>query len=175
MKRCMIRLALVFLVLFLISLFFRFTVGGGLWETLCITFAVTAYHFWMRLGVGQLLDHTLQNNVDYTKPWFRPRRFEPFLYRTIRVKKWKNHMPTYEAAYFDIRTHSITEIIKAGCQAEIVHEIIIVLSFLPVGLAFWFRPAGVFLATSFLSALVDSLFVIMQRYNRPRLLKLVSR
>ena len=28
---------------------------------------------------------------------------------------------------------------------------------------------------SFLSALVDSLFVIMQRYNRPRLLKLVSR
>ena len=56
-----------------------------------------------------------------------------------------------------------------------MHEIIIVLSFLPVGLAFWFRPAGVFLATSFLSALVDSLFVIMQRYNRPRLLKLVSR
>ena len=98
MKRCMIRLALVFLVLFLISLFFRFAVGGGLWETLCITFAVTAYHFWMRLGVGQLLDHTLQNNVDYTKPWFRPRRFEPFLYRTIRVKKWKTHRPTYEAA-----------------------------------------------------------------------------
>ena len=57
------------------------------------------------------------------------------------------------------------------CQAEIVHEVIVVLSFLPLLAAIPFGAFPVFLITSLLAAMYDLTFVIMQRYNRPRILK----
>lgn len=39
----------------------------------------------------------------------------------------------------------------------------------------WFGSLEVFIITSCLSALFDSIFVIMQRFNRPRLMRLVKK
>ena len=66
-------------------------------------------------------------------------------------------------------------IAKATCQAELVHEIIIALSFAPMLLAIPFGDFFVFASTSLAAALVDTVFVIIQRYNRPRLVKIISK
>jgi hypothetical protein len=61
------------------------------------------------------------------------------------------------------------------CQSEIVHEIIFVLSFMPILAIIWFGEPLAFIITSILSALFDLMFVIMQRYNRNRILRLKAR
>jgi len=52
---------------------------------------------------------------------------------------------------------------------------ITVLSFIPLLFSIWFGSAGVFLITSCLAALLDAAFVMVQRYNRPRLLRLIQK
>lgn len=56
-----------------------------------------------------------------------------------------------------------------------MHEIIIPLSFVPVIAARWFGVLPVFLITSVLAAGMDLLFVILQRYNRPRVEAIMAR
>ena len=61
------------------------------------------------------------------------------------------------------------------CQAELVHEAIVLLSFLPLTMTPVFGAMTVFLLTSLAAACFDTLFVLMQRYNRPRILALLER
>ena len=142
------------------------------------SFAITAgtifYHFAMRLLVGHVLDRIMQNKADVTKPWYQLKAFEKPLYKALGVKKWKSNMPTYDPSCFDPKLHSWDEIAQAMCQAEIVHEVIVVLSFLPLLAAIPFGSFGVFLITSLLAALYDLSFVIMQRFNRPRVLRCIQ-
>lgn len=87
----------------------------------------------------------------------------------------KKIIPTYSPETFDITNKSIEEIIGATCQAEVVHEIIMLFSLLPIALIPIFGEPIVFIVTSVLSMMIDSIFVILQRYNRPRLIKLMKR
>ncbi len=59
------------------------------------------------------------------------------------------------------------------CQAEVVHEIIVVLSFVPILFTIWAGALPVFLITSILSGFMDLLFVALQRYNRSRVIRLI--
>ena len=61
------------------------------------------------------------------------------------------------------------------CQAEIVHEIIVILSFVPLLFTIPFGAFPVFLLTSAGSALLDTVFVIIQCCNRPRIMKLARK
>ena len=65
------------------------------------------------------------------------------------------------------------------CGAEIVHEVNVVVSFVPVVLSVIVpvlrSTVLVFVLTSVAAAIFDMLFVIIQRYNRPRMLKLMRR
>ena len=140
-----------------------------------ITFGTFFYHFAMRLLVGHLANRRMRNRADYRKPWYQLRPFEAKLYKQLKVKKWKANMPTYDPSTFDPKQHSWNEIAQAMCQAEIVHEIIIILSFLPLFAAIPFGAFPVFLITSLLAAAYDLSFVIIQRYNRPRILKLIEK
>lgn len=140
--------------------------------TLAVSFGTTAYHFGMRLTVGTLYNTVMKNKADYTKKWYQIRSWENKLYKFLNVKAWKNKMPTYDPAAFSAKIHTWDEIAQAMCQSELVHETNIILSFLPVIAAKWFGSFYVFLITSVCGALYDSVFVVMQRYNRPRVIKL---
>lgn len=137
-----------------------------------ITFGTTAYHFVMRLMVGAIVPKATNYDFDYHSRWFQPRIWEPELYRKLRVKQWKGKLPTYAPHQFSLQVNTLHRIIQNMCGAEIVHEIIMVLSFLPLALIPRFGEPWVFTVTSLLSALFDSLFVIAQRFNRPRLVRL---
>lgn len=144
-------------------------------QSLAITFGTIAYHFIMRLAVGFVVDSIHHNNFDYNKKWFRPRRFEKRLYELLRVKKWKNKVPTFAPEMLDIKQHSWEEIAGAMCQSEVVHSIIAVLCFAPIFATFAFGSFWVFFITSVVSALIECVLVIMQRYNRPRIVKMIER
>ena len=150
-------------------------IGIPIFFSLAITFGTTAYHFCLRLIVGTLFNFFMKNRADYTKKWYRVKAWEQKLYVKLKVKKWKNKMPTYDMDAFDVSKHSWDEVAQASCQSELVHETDIVLSFVPIIFSVWFGSLAVFIITSVLGALFDLMFVIMQRYNRPRILKMVNK
>lgn len=175
MAKKMKALAGFFLLLTLVLFALWHSHGGESLLTAVLTSATTAYHFLMRLAVGVVVNAVMQNHADYTKWWYQPRRFEEKLYRKLRVKSWKKYLPTYDPSSFSVAEKSFEDILQAGCQAEVVHEIIIMLSFMPLLIAEKAGGFSAFLLTSCAAALFDSLFVILQRYNRPRLVGIVEK
>lgn len=135
--------------------------------SLAITFGTTCFHFTMRLVVGALVP----NRFNYHSRWFQPRRFEAALYKKLRLKHWKAQMPTYNPKLFSFQDNSLEQVIINMCQAEVVHEIIIVCSFIPLLFSKVLDSFLPFLITSVLAACFDALFVMMQRFNRPRIIK----
>ena len=85
--------------------------------TFAITFGTIAYHFIMRLLVGGLFQLFMHNKTDYTKKWFQVGKSEMKLYQKLKVKKWKNKMPTYDAEIFDVKKHSWEEGFERTTQA----------------------------------------------------------
>ena len=147
----------------------------NIFYTLMITFGTIAYHFLMRLAVGYIINFIYKNKVNYNRKWFKVKNFEMKIYKKLNVKKWKNKMPTYAPDTFDISKHSIEEILMTMCQAEIVHEIIFLFSFVPLSVISYFGAGWAFIITSILSAMFDLTFVIIQRFNRDRILRIKSK
>lgn len=142
------------------------------WLLSCaISFGTTFYHFAMRLLVGSCIP----NAFNHRSAWFQPSAFENKLYRLIRVKKWKDRIPTYDPRLFSMKENTPEQIANNMCQAEVVHEVIILLSFVPMLFAIPWGSFFVFLITSVLAAALDTVFVILQRYNRPRLVRLINK
>ncbi len=146
-----------------------------IWLTLVITLGTTAYHLGMRLLVGMLFNAAMHNRADLDKGWYQTQPWEDKLYRLLRVREWKGRLPTYYPESFSPRRHSWEEIAQAMCQSELVHEVNVLLSFVPLLAVKYFGSFYVFLLTSIAAASFDLLFVIMQRYNRPRVLAIARR
>ena len=175
MKKEMISMTLISLIVLPVSgMIYHFT-GNRVSFSVAITFGTIFYHLAVRLAVGYLVDARYHNRMDYTRKWFEERTFERKLYEKIKVKKWKKLFPTFNPQDFDLKNCSAEEIVQVTCQAEIVHEINMVLSFVPVVFSVWFGSLAVFVLTSCAAFLFDSIFVIMQRYNRPRLIRLMRK
>lgn len=147
----------------------------GIYLTLAITFGTVFYHLGIRLFIGYIFNAKMNNHADYTKKWYQVHTWEIKLYEFLHVKTLKSKMPTYTPSVFSIKTHTLSEIAQATCQSELVHETNIILSFIPLIASKWFGSFYVFLITSICGAVFDLLFVIIQRYNRPRLIKIIVR
>ena len=143
--------------------------------SVAITFGTIFYHLAVRLVIGGLIDAKYHNRMDYRRKWFQEKAFEKKLYQVLQVKKWKKWLPTFNPEDFDLKNRSVEEIIQVSCQAEVVHEVIMPFSFVPILFSIWFGSLGVFIITSCAAFLFDSIFVIMQRYNRPRLMRLLKK
>ena len=138
-----------------------------------ITTGTSFYHFAMRLIVGAIVPRCVHDPMK--RLWFRQKSFEPRLYALLRVRQWKDHMPTYDPASFSLQSNTMEQIVHNSCVSEAVHEVIVLLSFIPLLCTFLWGAFPVFLITSVLSAAFDSCFVMMQRYNRPRLLHILEK
>jgi len=146
--------------------------GHGAFLTLAITFGTIFYHLGIRVAVGALFQMLMNNRADYSKQWYQLRPWESSLYQRLGVKGWKKKMPTYHPEQFSPKLHTWDEIAQAMCQSELVHETNVVLSFFPIAASRRFGALPVFVVTSVLAAAFDLMFVMMQRYNRPRVIKI---
>lgn len=142
--------------------------------TVFISFAVTFYHFGMRLLVGQIIGRTLAPYICIQHKWFEEKPFERRLYEILKVKKWKRYIPSYAPETFRLEKEQLKNVISTMCASELVHEVIMVCSFLPILCAVIVGQLPVFFITSSLAATIDCIFVLLQRFNRPRLLKLME-
>lgn len=175
MAKVMKRAAIIGVVATIILSFLHGKMSWGWTYSAAITFGTLAFHIIMRLLVGTIVDCVMHNQADYNRKWFQLRSFEEKLYKKLKVKKWKDKLPTYDVDTFSVQKKTFDEIAQATCQSEIVHEINMVVSFLPLFATYLFGSFMVFLIISTLAACFDLLFVIMQRYNRPRLVKLAKK
>ncbi|MGN1305550.1 MAG: hypothetical protein ACI4YB_11015 [Oscillospiraceae bacterium] len=147
--------------------------------SLTITAATMFYHFVMRLAVGTAVDALTKNGINFESRWFREKKFEKKLYKLLKVKKWKHIIPTWEPQKFSLEHNEIKKIIENMCAAEIIHEMIILLGY--VSLLFsLFTPDPkenllIFVITAFFAGCCDAFFVILQRYNRLRIVKIYNK
>ena len=149
--------------------------GLELFSILRTTALTVFYHLAFRLLLGEwVIPRLCGRGIDGSRAWFRVREWETALYRRLKVHRWKGGMPTYSPDEFSMRDHSLKEIAEATCRAELVHEFNVVASFVPLLFARWFGAFPVFLITSIVAAAFDLVFVAVQRYNRPRLMRVMQ-
>jgi hypothetical protein len=175
MERAMKRLTLFSGLLTLAGILLRLLFPWDILLTMAVTAGTVFYHIAIRLLIGCAFDRFLNNRTDFRKRWYQTAPWEKALYKKLRVKGWKQRLPTYDPGLFDPSLHSWADIARAMCQAELIHEINAAVSFLPLCFSIWLGAFPVFLITSVLAAGYDLLFVILQRSNRPRVLRLVAR
>lgn len=177
-KQVMENGTLLFLALSALSLTGWLILGYGVLLTLFITFATFLYHLAIRLAIGGILNRLTAGGVNYKAAWFRQSRLEERLYRRLKVHKWKLRLPTYVPEKFSLKENTLEQIASNMCCAELVHEVNVAVSFVPVILSIIMPVLRdtilVFVLTSAAAALFDALFVIIQRYNRPRLLRMAA-
>lgn len=146
---------------------------------LFITSATIFYHVGIRLIVGYSLDGFKQHDFSYDKGIFKEFAFEKKLYKLLKVKTWKDKMPTFNPSTFNMENNSTRAIINVMCVSELVHLTNVPLSFIPLTACYLVpqlkEDIFIFTITGICAACFDMLFVIMQRYNRPRIIKLLKR
>ena len=152
----------------------QFFIDNEFLTTLGITLITTFFQGCVRPYTGLIINNIYHNRMNYNRWWFKEKRFEKTLYKILCVKKWKNKMPTYDPSAFNIYKHSLEEVIGATCQAEIVHELMLIESLLPLLLIIPFGEPIVFIITTLICVLIECVFIVMQRYNRPRLVKIYN-
>ncbi len=130
------------------------------------------YHFKGRLIMGE---QTKKWGIRYDHPFFRERKFERKLYKLLRVRAWRGKILTYDPAAFDVKAHTYEEIAYAMCKAETDHWIneLISLSTLIFGLI-W-GNMWIFALSAVVGMAFDMQFILVQRYNRPTVLRLINR
>lgn len=146
------------------------------WFPFFVTAATTFYHFAVRLLVGAVTRNHCRNLIRAESRWFLPRQWENRLYEALGVKQWKNRMPTYFPKDFSLKEHTPEEVVQNMCIAEVGHEINVICSFLPLLYSLcqprlrgeWY----IFAITGILALGADVPFILIQRYNRPRVLRL---
>ncbi len=143
--------------------------------TLGVTFMTICYHFTVRLVIGEFAGRINLESFDFDAGRFREFGFERKLYRALRVRKWKKFIPTYDEKQFSFKECSLGDLARATCRAEVTHWLCILASLATIFFSTWFGSTAAFVITGIFGALIDLVFVIVQRYNRPRLLKAQKR
>ncbi len=102
------------------------------------------------------------------------------IYEYIHIKKWKTKMPDMsrymkdmlpKSVSFSASSESIDKLIKETCVAEFIHESLCVFA---IGIyLFWKNSVGIILVNIYI--LCNLPFIIIQRYNRPHLIRLRDR
>lgn len=147
--------------------------GVGALKSLAITVFTVFYHFTMRLVVGMIVPRLMKNVDPETKLLAAGKREKAF-YQKLGLKKHKANAPTYAPDLLDPKQHTMREIGAEMCRAEVVHIVIIPLSFVPIAFTAVWGAAAVFIITSVVAAFCDSYFVVIQRYNLARIQPILS-
>ncbi len=130
------------------------------------------YHFWLRLIMGNVTK-LLSISPDFLL--FREAPFEKKLYRLLRVKKWKGKALTYNPEEFSLKERSLEQIAATIRKSEIDHWINELISLSSILFAFLWGNWWIFILTAVIAMLFDAQFIVIQRYNRPRIMRLIKR
>lgn len=144
--------------------------GAVLWAGI-VAFMIV-YHFWGRIAMGNV---TKLFRIDRDHWWFKERSFEKKLYQLLRVKRWKGKALTYDPELFSLKNYSLDEIASSMTKAEVDHWVNEVISLVSILFSLVWGRFWIFLAAAVFAMLFDGQFIVIQRYNRPRLLRILEK
>ncbi len=134
-----------------------------------ITAFTIMYHLWIRIIMGNV---TKLFKINYNQRWFKEKSFEKKLYELLKVKRWKDKALTYNPELFSLKNYSFEDIANTMSKAETDHWINEIISLTTLGFAAIWGQLPIFLITAIAAMLFDAQFIVIQRYNRPRILKI---
>ena len=132
------------------------------------------YHFWVRIIMGNVTK-LFKNKINYKQWWFKERNFEKKLYKLLNVKQWKDKALTYNPETFSLKEHSLEEIANTMAKSEVDHWINELISLSTLLFAIPWGAFTIFLVSAIFAMIFDSQFIIIQRYNRPRIVKILEK
>ena len=163
-----------FLLIFTVALFVIVKIRYNfILFSVFITLFTTLFHFSARIYFANFFYKRLEKYCTYGRWWFKEKPFEKKLYRILMVKRWKGKMPTWNAFDFVPGKNNFETLMTHMCRAEAYHEICMVLSFIPLLFSIFWGKFWIFFWTSVGGCLFDMTFVLIQRYNRPRVFKIL--
>ena len=130
------------------------------------------YHFGLRILMG-LVTKTFK--INYSHPWYRPRKFEEGLYKLLQVRRWKEKVLTFEPDKYDYQNVTLEELATTMSKSELDHWINELISIFSISFIFLWGCVPAFVITAALAMLFDAQFIIVQRYNRPIVIRLINR
>ncbi len=141
----------------------------------------TALHI---LGAAFITSFVPKKIYEPSNLLFKERAFEKNLYNVIKVSKWKGKLPIYQKKGALDRKHipenlsidHLEQFVIDTCKAELVHLLIGILGFSSVVFVICkVEPFFTFIVIAIVMNFAQIPFILVQRYNRPRLLKLIYR
>lgn len=137
-----------------------------------ITAFTIMYHFWVRIIMGNV-SKLFKKHINYNQWLFKERKFEKRLYKLLRAKEWKGKALTYNPESFSLKEHSLEEIANTMTKSEVDHWINEAISLSTLLFAIPWGHFEIFLISAIVAMIFDSQFIIIQRYNRPRIVKIL--
>ena len=139
-----------------------------------ITAFTITYHFWGRIILGNV-SKLFKKHMNYNQWWFKERRFEKGLYEILKVKKWKGKALTYNPELFDLKENSLEEIANTMTKSEVDHWINEGISISTMFFGLIWGETWIFVLTAIAAMIFDGQFIVIQRYNRPRVIRLIEK
>lgn len=140
-----------------------------------ISMMAVCYHFISRIAITTMFNSFYTSEiVNPNENRFQQKSFEKGLYRKIKVRRWKNSFSSFDPNNFSLRFYSIDELIFEGCKAEMTHWICLFVGLLSLIFTVWFGAFTIYLAASVIGAIYDLAIIVVQRFNRPRLMKVAA-
>ena len=139
-----------------------------------VTAFTIMYQFWLRIIMGNVTK-LFKKHINYKQKWFQEREFEKALYKFWRVKEWKGKALTYNPELFSLKDNSLEDIANTTCKAELDHWINEIISISTLFFAVLWGEFWIFLTTAIVAMLFDAQFIAIQRYNRPRIVRILEK
>ncbi len=130
------------------------------------------YHFGLRIFMGNV---TKLFSVDYKHFWFKRRGFEKPIYRLLMVRHWKDKVLTFDPESFDFKNRTLDQLATTMAKSELDHWINEAISVVSIFFALIWGCLPAFLISAVAAMIFDAQFIIVQRYNRPIVLRLMER
>ena len=132
------------------------------------------YHFWVRIIMGNV-SKLFKKHINYEQWWFKEKKFEKGIYELLRVKEWKDKALTYNPESFSLKQHSLEEIANTMVKSELDHWINEIISLTTLFFAIPWGQFWIFLISAIAAMIFDAQFIVIQRYNRPRVVKILGK
>ena len=130
------------------------------------------YQFGLRILFGEI---TNRLSFNYNHSFFKRKPFEAKLYRLLRVRQWKDKVLTFNPDKYDFENRTLHQLASTMAKSETDHWFNVLISLFGVLFSLIWGLFPVFLAVSILAILFDAQFIVVQRYNRPIVLRLKER
>lgn len=130
------------------------------------------YHLGLRIIFGEI---SKRMRINYKHPWYREQSFEKHIYRLLFVRRWKDKVLTFDPEAYDFKKRTLPELATTMSKSELDHWVNELISIGGMFFALLWGCWPAFVISAVIAMLFDAQFIVVQRYNRPIVVRLIER